>query len=592
MPVFELDGRKIEFAQGDSIIEASYKSGMEIPHFCWHPELSVAGNCRMCLAEVGTPQKDREGNLEKDENGSPVIGFFPKLQIACATPASDGMVVRTKSKKAVWAQEAVTEFILINHPLDCPICDEAGECKLQEYSFKHSTGKSRFQEEKNHAKKHQEWGPNVIFDAERCIACSRCVRFAKEIANQDVLTFVQRGDHVTIELFDGTLWDNPYSMNVIELCPVGALTSSDFRFSSRVWEMSFNPSVSPSDGSGANVFLGVKNNEILRVQPRTNMNPNKYWLSDEARLNFIDYVNKNRITNPKVRTGGLLVDVSWDEATMQVANELRNYSPHSTMILSSALATNESNYAAKLFAQEVLGTQNIDYFEYIDESKNDDLIGNSDCRPNTKGAFSVGARNSSGVSATELVENINNGNIKALILVEDDIAEHQELISVLDNLDLLILLGYNNNTELYSKADFILPAATYAETEGTFTNTNDRVQHFSPALVTKENLRHMGMKMSRWDAFGSANDRWTRHELRSCRSSWRILCSIAKEMGKDFGWKKSEDVFKEITQNIDGFASMDYKLLDEYEGITLGGSPSGNKKTINYISHKMKPQEG
>jgi NADH-quinone oxidoreductase subunit G len=589
MPVFELDGKKIEFAQGNTIIEAAYKSGMEVPHFCWHPELSVAGNCRMCLAEVGTPRRDREGNFEKDENGNPIIGFIPKLQVACATPASEGMVVRTKSDKASQAQEAVTEFILINHPLDCPICDEAGECKLQEYSFKHSTGKSRFDEEKNHAKKHQVWGPNVIFDAERCIACSRCIRFGQEVAKQDVLTFVQRGDHVTIELFDGTAWDNPYSMNVVELCPVGALTSSDFRFSSRVWEMSFNPSISVADGSGSNTFLGVKNNEILRVQPRTNMHTNKYWLTDDARLNYIDYVNKNRITNPQAKLNGQFVDISWDEISTQIARKLKDYSPSSTMILSSALATNESNYAAKVFAEKIIGTQNIDYFEYLDKSRADDLIGNADLRPNTKGAASVGARSESGVSASKLIENINDKSIKVLIVAEDDLSNNPELISSLDNLELLIVIGYNN-TELSKKADFLLPASTYAETEGTFTNTNGRVQHFSPALVTKENLRHMGMKMSRWDAFGSVNDRWTRHELRSCRSSWRILSGIAHEMGTDFAWKKSEDVFLEISKNINDFSGMNYKLLSEFEGINLGNSSSPDPKIINYTSHKMKPQ--
>jgi NADH-quinone oxidoreductase subunit G len=208
MPEILLDGKKIQAESGKTIIEAAYNNGMQIPHFCWHPELSVAGNCRMCLVEVGMPRRNPDGTFETNEDGSAKIGYFPKLQIACSTPVAEGMVVHSKNEKAVEAQEAVMEFLLINHPLDCPICDEAGECKLQEYAFQHSKGESRFTETKNHKDKRQSWGPNVMFDAERCISCSRCIRYAKEVAKQDVLTFVQRGDHVTIKLFDDTRFDN------------------------------------------------------------------------------------------------------------------------------------------------------------------------------------------------------------------------------------------------------------------------------------------------------------------------------------------------------------------------------------------------
>lgn len=251
MPHIYVDKQRIEAKPGKTIIEACYENGIEVPHFCWHPDLSVSGNCRMCLVEVGMPKKNPDGSNVLDAEGKPEISFFPKLQIACATQIADGMVVRMKDKKAVIAQEAVMEFLLINHPLDCPICDEAGECKLQEYTFRHSTAESRFDEEKNHKRKRYQWGPHVMFDAERCISCSRCIRYAKEVAKQDVLSFVQRGDHVTIRVAEGKSFDNPYSMNVIEICPVGALTSVDFRFKARVWEMSFTPSISVADATGS-----------------------------------------------------------------------------------------------------------------------------------------------------------------------------------------------------------------------------------------------------------------------------------------------------------------------------------------------------
>jgi NADH-quinone oxidoreductase subunit G len=589
MPKFILDGREIETAQGKTIIEAAYQNGIEIPHFCWHPELSVAGNCRMCLVEVGNPRRDREGNIEKDENGNPVIAFIPKLQIACATPVSEGMVVKSVSDKAVEAQEAVMEFLLINHPLDCPICDEAGECKLQDYAFNHSKGQSRFIEEKNHKPKRQIWGPNVMFDAERCISCSRCIRFSEEVAKQEVLTFVQRGDHVTIELFDGTVWDNPYSMNVIEICPVGALTSPDFRFKSRVWEMSFNPSISFADGSGSNTFLGVRNNKILRVQPRTNMNVNKYWLTDDARLNYYNFVNENRVTDPMIKVEGKLRKSTWEDTNAFFKKSLSTIIPESIMVLGSGKATNESNYILKKFASDILKTKNIDFLEHIDKGMEDDFLGNADRTPNSLGAKTLGMNANGNVNQKNLVEKINSGQIKALILMEEDLDGYKEIYDSLDKLDILIVFAYND-TELTRKANIVFPASTYAESEGTYTNTKGRVQHFEPALVTKENLRTMGMKLSRWDAFGEGNDRWTKHELRSCRQSWRILSGLAKEYGITWNYMKSKDVFNELAGTVKEFNGMDYTLLDIHQGVELGKADSPDPVILNYSSHSFKPQ--
>ncbi|MDC1067714.1 molybdopterin-dependent oxidoreductase, partial [Candidatus Kapabacteria bacterium] len=570
-------------------IEAAYENGLEIPHFCWHPDLSVAGNCRMCLVEVGNPSRDREGNLERDDNGNPVIRFIPKLQIACATPVSDGMVVKSKSEKAVESQEAVMEFLLINHPLDCPICDEAGECKLQEYAFNHSKGESRFDEMKNHKPKRQVWGPNVIFDAERCISCSRCIRYSQEVAKQDVLSFVQRGDHVTIELFDGTVWDNPYSMNVIEICPVGALTSPDFRFKSRVWEMSFNPSISFADATGSNTYLGVKNNEILRVQPRSNMHVNKHWLSDDARLNHIDFVNKNRVTNPMIASNGIFESVSWDTAHKTVKEKLSRFIPESIFVLGSAYATTESNFALKKFANDVLKTKNVDFLAHNDKSFEDDFLGVADRTPNSMGAKTIGINSNKGISASELIEKIQSGRIQALIVMEENFNGYKEILKSLDKLELLISLSYNLD-DAARKSDIILPASTFAESEGTYINKDNRVQHLEPALITKENLRTMGMKLSRWDNFGETNDRWTNQELRICRQSWRIFQNLAKEFGQEWNWINSKDVFKEITDNHDDFKGMDYKLLDEYQGLTLGKADNPDNKVPTYVSHKMKPQ--
>ncbi|NWF90892.1 MAG: (2Fe-2S)-binding protein, partial [Ignavibacteriaceae bacterium] len=264
MPKFILDGIEIKFTQGQTIIEAAKAHGIDIPHFCWHPSLSVSGNCRMCLVEV-----------EK----------MPKLVIACSTLASEGMVVHSQSQKTIEARNAVMEFFLINHPLDCPICDEAGECKLQDYAYQHSKGESRFIDEKNHKDKRVPLGPFVMFDAERCISCSRCIRFCDEIAKDPELTFIKRGDRVTIVTYPGEELDNPYSLNTTDICPVGALTNRDFRFQARVWDMSATKSICFGCSRGCNSEIWVRNNEVLRITPRYNEEVNSYWMCDYGRVN-------------------------------------------------------------------------------------------------------------------------------------------------------------------------------------------------------------------------------------------------------------------------------------------------------------------
>jgi len=587
MPQIILDGHRIETSPGKTIIQAAYENGLQIPHFCWHPELTVAGNCRMCLVEVGNPKRLPSGEIEVDENGEQVISFFPKLQIACATPVSDGMVIRSKSEKAIAAQEAVMEFLLINHPLDCPICDEAGECKLQEYAFTHSNGESRFNEQKNHKEKRQVWGPNVIFDAERCISCSRCIRYAQEVAKQDVLTFVQRGDHVTIELFDGTVFDNPYSMNVIEICPVGALTSQNFRFKARVWDMSFNNSITPADGSGNNITVGVRNNEILRVEPNANMNVNHYWLTDDQRLNHFEFVNNNRVTEPVINSNGKSQNVSWDIAANLVATTLANYNSNEIFVVASSRATNEDNFILNKFAKNIIKTNNIDYLNHFDEKFEDGFLSSGDRNPNTTGLVEMGIKSGS-VNFKNLEEKVKFGVIKAIIIMEEDFRFHPHLLEIIKQIPVKIVMQYNHSS-LTEMADIVLPASTFAEVEGTYINIKKRVQHLKPFIVTKENVRYMGMKMSRLDKFGAYNDRWTSHEHRNCKQSWKALQVIANMMGAIWNYKSSKDVFTEIEQNIPNFKGLTYSLLDEYQGIQLGKANKPDSKKVNYVSHVLKP---
>src|SRR3990172_8802348 len=270
MATITIDGRQIEVEGRPTIMQVALANGILIPQFCWHRRLSIAGNCRICLVEV-----------EK----------MPKLGIACQTTVADGMAVKTTSGKVLSARNAVMEFLLINHPLDCPICDEAGECKLQDYAYQHSNGESRFTEEKTHKDKRVPLGPNVMFDGDRCISCSRCIRFCDEIAKDSELTFIKRGDRVTIVTYPGQELDNPYSINTTDICPVGALTSRDFRFHARVWDMSETKSICIGCSRGCNSEIWVRNNEVLRITPRYNEEVNSFWMCDHSRFNTYNFIN-------------------------------------------------------------------------------------------------------------------------------------------------------------------------------------------------------------------------------------------------------------------------------------------------------------
>ena len=263
MPTFTIDGRELTVPEGTTVLQAAIRNGIEIPHYCYHPGLRIAGNCRMCLVEI-----------EK----------FPKPAIACNTVVTDGMVVHTDTERVRKLREAVLEFLLINHPLDCPVCDQAGECQLQEYGYRHGSATSRFREEKEHGPKRRVLGPHVLYDWERCIKCTRCIRFCQEVTGTAELGMFHRGVREEIGTFPGRPLDNAYSGCVVDLCPVGALTLREFRFRSRVWFLTDVPSVCPGCARGCSVFLGTFRNEIQRIRPRTNHAVNRWWICDEGRL--------------------------------------------------------------------------------------------------------------------------------------------------------------------------------------------------------------------------------------------------------------------------------------------------------------------
>ncbi len=549
MPRITIDGIAFDTDASKTVIQAAADQGIEIPHFCYHPKLSVAGNCRMCLVEI-----------EK----------MPKLAIACATQVTEGMVVRTKSERVLNAQHAVMEFLLINHPLDCPICDEAGECKLQDYAYKYSIGSSRFDEDKVHKPKRYKLGPNVLLDVERCIMCSRCIRYGDEIAKQPVLTFTQRGDHVVLTTFPGTQFDNPYSMNVIELCPVGALTSTDFRFKARVWEMSSTDSICVGCERGCNTHVWVRNNEILRLTPRQNEDVNSVWMCDHGRLNTFKHVQSTeRLNGPMLRKEGQLVEVGWDEAVSALASELRSFKKGEIAGIGGSNCTNEDNYVFQKLLREILGTKNLDIVSHFREEDDNSLLLRSEKSPNAMGAKIVGIHpQEGGQDLKGIARGIEQGSIKALYVLEEDIASHPEFRSCLPNLELLVVHSSTRNGTT-ALADIVLSSSTFAEKHGTLVNFQKRVQRIRPAVATVDQDRALdGFAMSRWDKFAARNDRWGQPIKKDARPGWRILTAVGSALGAKWKYNSAEDVFKELCEKNAQFKGMTYSKIGT-NGLTM-----------------------
>ncbi len=543
MAKITIDGKTFEADSKQTVIQAARENGIEIPHFCWHPSLSTVGNCRMCLVEI-----------EK----------MPKLAIACATQVMDGMVVHTSNERVINAREAVMEFLLINHPLDCPICDEAGECKLQDYSYKYSAGYSRFDENKVHKPKRVELGPNVLLDTERCIMCSRCVRFCEEIARKPQLTFTERGTHVELTTFPGEQLDNPYSMNTIDICPVGALTSRQFRFKARVWEMSSTETVCPGCSRGCNMHSWVRNNEILRQTPRYNPDVNDYWMCDYGRMETFKHVNvPERIKAPMMKKGGgSQLEVGWDEAIARAASDLKTFRKAEIAVIGSAYDTNEDNYVLQRFAADVLGTKNIDFVRHIKDGDEDEILLKADKTPNSVGAYEVGVRpRDGGLNFDGIIKAIKEGQIKALFVVDDNIAADPKIAEVLGKLELLIV-NFSFENETTRLASIVFPSSTFAEKHGTFTNFEGRVQRIRPSVATLDQDRALdGFAMSRLDKFGSQFDRWAKGAKRDARPTWKIVTGIASLMGTKYKYNTAEDVFNDIAAHVESFKGMTYRKI-------------------------------
>lgn len=562
MPTVKIDGAAYEYDGSPKLLQFCLDHDLELPHFCYHPAMSIPANCRQCLVEIGTPAKNREtGELELDESGEPKINFMPKLMTSCSVDVTDGMVVKTHRSSGLvkQAQTDNLEFLLINHPLDCPICDQAGHCPLQIQAYKYGPEGSRFEFRKVHKPKRVKLGPRVMLDAERCINCTRCTRFTDEISGSNQLTIIQRGVKNYPLTAPGVEFDEPYSMNTIDICPVGALTSIDGRFKARIWEMSQTPSISVQNAKGSNLYYLVRDNLVLAVKARQNMQVNEYWLADEDRLGY-EVFNENRPEGPQVRHEGRLVPASWEGAYARAAELLRKTDGGEMLFLGSAHATVEDNYLLKRLA-EALGAPAPQYIPHVEPGSGDGWLITDDKTPNAQGCERLGIHP---VDEDVVRARLRSGEIKLLYALEDDPVASG--LCTEDDLDgvRVIVHPYHATNRTLPAADVALPAAMVVETVGTYVNIDGHAQRVRPCKVTKGINRTLMMAVgqTRFDRHGTPFDRWHNESHKvDCKPSWEVLPQIAEQLDVEMRYKGPKQIMREVSETVPAFDGATYDAM-------------------------------
>ncbi|MCS6915049.1 MAG: 2Fe-2S iron-sulfur cluster-binding protein [Myxococcales bacterium] len=469
MVTLKVDGREVSVPRGTNVLEACLKAGVEVSYFCYHPGLSSPAVCRQCLVEV--------------------VGQ-PKLVPSCYTPVADQMEVLASSPRALLARQQMLEFTLVNHPVDCPICDKAGECLLQKHYMDWDGKDSRTDFDKVHKPKVVDLGPYIVLDAERCILCTRCIRVCDEVAGQHQLEMAWRGDRQELVVAPGQRLDNPYSLNTVDVCPVGALTSKDFRFRMRVWELYTVDSICPGCATGCNIEVHHHQGEVWRLVPRENREVNGYWMCDEGRFTYKE-LRRARVAGARIGMGkGMPGQVaSIDKAVSYAAERLgRICDDKGTVgLVFGAQAQNEALYALYKVA-ELLAEQGVPVRRYVlgrapRPERQDNILRSADVNPNTAGAQLLAGPGAGGLA--ELRADLGAGVLKALWMVGEDVPigaeELPALLPLLDRLQLLIVQAVHD-TEIVRRAQVILPAAAWAEVDGTFTNAKGMVQRIRRAV--------------------------------------------------------------------------------------------------------------
>ena len=531
-----IDGREVSVAQGTTVIQAAEQLGIFIPRYCYHPGLSVAGNCRICLVDV-----------EKS----------PKLQIACNMPVTDGMVVHTQNDRAEAGRRAVLEFLLANHPLDCPVCDQSGECDLQNFYMNFGLYNPRFREHKVKKRKAVTLGPHVILDQERCILCSRCVRFTDEITKTGEFGIFNRGDKAELGIYPGEVLDNPYSANVVDICPVGALTESDFRFKARVWYLSSAPTVCNGCSQGCNIDMHFvldrphlnDGARVVRVKPRYNPDVNQWWLCDEGRYG-LGWLDRERLTEVRAANGAA---ATWEQALTTISTALAGAGEEEEGarigVIASAQLTNEELFLVREIFQGALGAR---VTASVPETpgSSDDLLIKADKNPNTLGATLLGLAGPDAPDAGQIVEEALTGNLDALWVFGHDMVEffgEGKVRELSEKVELFVFSGTNENPTA-SFAHWVLPTSGYVEKDGTFVNCDGRVQRIGSAFPP----------------------------LGDSREDWRMLLELAGLLGLPLEWLDPQQIFLGLAQTEAPFAGLSYEAVgDQGAQITPASSVSG-----------------
>ncbi|HEV8586388.1 MAG TPA: 2Fe-2S iron-sulfur cluster-binding protein [Methylomirabilota bacterium] len=528
MPKLTIDGKEIEVPAGTNLIEAARRLGIEVPHYCYHPGLSIAGQCRLCMVDI-----------EKT----------PRPSIACNTQATDGMVVHTQTDRVKDTRRSIMEFHLINHPLDCPVCDQAGECWLQIYYMKHGLYDPRMTDEKVHKPKAVPLGPHVMLDAERCILCSRCVRFCDEITGTGELGIFARGDHSEIGLFPGHDLENNYSGNVVDICPVGALTDRDFRFQVRVWYLDTTKSICPGCARGCNVDVHVnrkrphhaEGRRVARLKPRFNDAVNAWWICDVGRYGFGAVDDPSRIRFARHRGA----DVTRDDALGLLAAALRDHAPDEIAILASPDLANEDLVALKRLAEHRGIRQLAFRVPAAAEAGEDDFLLRADRHPNTRGAEAIGLDG----DAAAILAAARAGRLKVLWVIQHDLMASGwaagEVAQAFERAGTVIFTGTNDNATS-ALASLVLPLAAWVERDGTFTNFLGRVQRFRAAVEP------LGDALATWDLVG------------------RVLA----QLGGTPAGARAELWFRELAARVPAFAGLTYQAIGDGGAMLAGAAPT------------------
>ena len=473
---------------------------------------------------------------------------MPRTVIACDTRVAEGMVIRTQSEKAKESQQVVLEFLLANHPLDCPVCDQSGECKLQDYYMEYGLYDPKFNEMKvKKTKKAFSIGPTVMLDQERCILCSRCVRFTDEITKTHEFGIFNRADHAEINVYPGHELNNKYSGNVVDICPVGALTDKDFRFKMRVWYLGSQESICPGCSRGCNIDIQfeqsrpyhLKDERIMRLKPRENPEVNQWWICDEGRYGYkpVDFnrIRMNGTAPFLIKKGAVPFIVLWKEALERIANLLKNASVEQWACLASPQYTNEELYLVKRIFKDGLKFKHIAFKAPGQEGYEDSFLIKKDKNPNSSGASRILKLGEASEDITAVVEKAKHGELEGLFIFHHDLAKifGEEVLKLVRQKVKTIIYEGSNQNPTAAVADFVIPSAVYAEKEGTFTNFEGRVQRIKKAV----------------------------EPIANSKPTWQILSDLARCLELSWNYTKPEDIFNDLAKENEAFHDLSYKKI-------------------------------